>query len=286
MAWNGSNNPSVKRRPSSNTRKMSPCGTFLSRRNLGIIILLVAAILSTIIFFREDTIARSENTVAVKRKITKAKPNKSRAIVKDSKPTNIKKRKPSDDLFSQRAVARKQAFLSQAKTDSTLQFHMTNTPPSQMVFKTATEQALDVIFNTPVGSSPPPLIMLDIPRYELDKLGDILLQVEEYDKEDSDKIKERKLMVQRAKEEFKKFIDGGGQPRDFLDYYYNELQRCNLIWEESQRVAVEAARFEEPEIARELVEAINKKLSAEGIMPVQLRENLRNRLGLNRKESK
>ena len=131
--------------------------------------------------------------------------------------------------------------------------------------------------------------MLDIPRYELDKLGDILLQVDEYDKEDSDKVKERKLMVQRAKEEFKKFIDEGGKPRDFLDYYYNELQRCNLIWEESQRVAVEAARFEEPEIARELVEAINRKLATEGIMPVQLRENLRNRLGItgtNGKESK
>jgi hypothetical protein len=261
MAWNGSNNSSVKRSPLRNSKKKISCGTFLSRRNLGIITLLVAAIFSAIIFFIDDPITRSEDTVAVKRKIAKAKPIKSRTIVKDSKQSNIKKRKPSDDIFSQRAVARKDAFLRQAKTDPTLQFHMTNTPPSQMVFKTATEQALDVIFNTPVGSSPPPLIMLDIPRYELDKLGDILLQVDKYDKEDSDKVKERKLMVQRAKEEFKKFIDKGGKPRDFLDYYYNELQRCNLIWEESQRVAVEAARFEEPEIARELVEAINRKLA-------------------------
>lgn len=281
MAWNGSNNPSIKRKSSIRSKKESSCGTFLSRRNLGIIIFLIAAILSAIIFFRDDTITQSEDTIAVKRKITKAKPIRSRTIVKDSKQSNIKKRKPSDDIFSQRAVARKDAFLRQAKADPTLQFHMTNPPPSQMVFKTATEQALDVIFNTPVGSPPPPLIMLDIPRYELDKLGDILLQVDEYDKEDSDKVKERKLMVQRAKEEFKKFIDEGGKPRDFLDYYYNELQRCNLIWEESQRVAVEAARFEEPEIARELVETINRKLATEGIMPVQLRENLRNRLGIN-----
>lgn len=149
------------------------------------------------------------------------------------------------------------------------------TPSSNRVFKTGTEQVLSWIFTTDVGDMPPPLPKISI-RDEA-HIMEILDNHVAADEGDSERVKDAKDTVALAKEELRRFVDGGGKVQDFLEYWRGKLVLAHQERMECQRQVIAVAR-EEPEIALEYLEEINRRLDEKGIKRVKLPDKLMEKL--------
>lgn len=150
-------------------------------------------------------------------------------------------------------------------------------PATNRVFATGTEQVLSWIFTTRLGDAPPPLPEISI--HDEAHLAEILMAANTINDDDSESAKDAKEMVMLAKEELKKFIKEGGYIEDFLEYYRGELVQAHNEWRESQRQVMEVMR-EEPELAADFVEEVNKRLHDKGIKPVSTPPQLLEKYGV------
>lgn len=149
-------------------------------------------------------------------------------------------------------------------------FHMTNkTYNTKQYFRTSLEQSLNAIFNWQIGEEPPihPGV---IPEWEKKKLVEILLTTKKPDKDDSEQTIVNKEMVGLAKQELTKYIEEGGDPDDFIDYYYTELKKAYNRRQVTIELVKETISKESPENARDFFEAANNKLIEEGMKPIEL----------------
>ena len=181
-------------------------------------------------------------------------------------------------------VERREKFLAQLARDKKLQFHMTNIPEqAEATFKNPTEQVMDWIFNANVGpDAPPPLPMIS--GYELDDMPITLEQMSEIKEDDDETVIARKKMVDAAKAELKDYMARGGNARDFLQFYHQQLEHYHDLWIDATSKAEEVCRTEDPETARKFIDKTNKELAKKGILPIQVRKGLMKRIGLSTEE--
>ena len=153
------------------------------------------------------------------------------------------------------------------------------TPTTNTPFRTGIELSMARIFMTRVGFPPPPIHTTFLPIQDEAHLAEILIAGNPVIEGDSEEIKEAKATVELVKKEMIAYIKDGGHPEDFMAHYYNKLQTA---FQERRDSLKEIARvaIEEPEIAQEFYNTINKRLESKGITPIELTEKQKQRLGL------
>ena len=134
------------------------------------------------------------------------------------------------------------------------------------VFQTGTEQLMSWVFTTEPGDMPMPIP--NISKKDRDNIIAVLFSKNEIKETDSEKVKFCKEQVDAAKKEMIAYIKQGGDPDDFLQYYYHELRSCF----ETRREAIRQAQHlfdEDPELGRAFVEKVNEKFEKDGIKQIK-----------------
>ena len=134
------------------------------------------------------------------------------------------------------------------------------------VFKTGTEQLMSWICQITPGDMPMPIP--NISKKDRDNIIAVLFSKNEIRETDSEKVKFCKEQVDAAKKEMISYIKQGGDPDDFLQYYYQELRSCF----ETRREAIRQAQHlfdEDPELGRAFVEKVNEKFEKDGIKQIK-----------------
>ena len=190
---------------------------------------------------------------------------------------------PKDRKKTSLHVAR-QPVASTNRTEITQRQVVTNVavkteePEGGIQYRTCTEQILGWIFSCPVGNAPMPLP--NLPPKELEHLEEILATPNLPKETDDNFVKEQKEIIQQAKIEFRKFLDEGGKPRDFLNYYHDLLINYHDQFMDAQKSVLKAVREEDPEFAREYLIKVNAQLAEKGIKPITLSRKFSERIGI------
>lgn len=192
----------------------------------------------------------------------------------------VRARMKTASPYSLDQLRRKERDLEDLLRDKKMQFYATNkVDNSHQPFKTCTEQVLDWVFNTNVGDDPPPFVP-PMDAAEMANIGEILDRANEVLEDDTPEVADRKQMVERAKQELKAYIAQGGSPGEFLNYYYNELQKYYEMRLEASDAVRKFAKETDPETARKFLEKTNAELARKGIQPVMLSDRMKAKMGL------
>ena len=146
------------------------------------------------------------------------------------------------------------------------------------VFKNSTEQLLSMIFTCELGNTPPPLPR--ITNVTKEQLEAILASPNVVGEKDSAKVADAKRTVELAKKELKDYLDKGGDVNEFMAYYRGQLLQAHNLWKDEQVAMMKTCREEDPEVARAMLEATNKRLSEKGIKPIMMPPIYKKKLGL------
>ena len=137
-------------------------------------------------------------------------------------------------------------------------------PPgyTNRTFKTGVEQLMSWVFTAEVGDMPMPIPAIS--EEDRKQLAAILVSKNEIKEGDSERTILAKESVDYAKEEMRKFIKQGGDPDDFLQYYFNQLRHAFEFRNEAQQQYYDLQE-EDPELAEEFVREVNKSFDEKGI---------------------
>ena len=135
------------------------------------------------------------------------------------------------------------------------------------IFHSGTEQVMSWLFTCELGSMPMP--MPNLTPDERANLAAVLVSKNVILPADNDHVAYAKSQVDAAKREMVKYIKQGGDPDDFLRYYYEELNRafeyrCMAVEQ------IESVAEEDIDLAREVGQKINEKLASEGIKTINI----------------
>lgn len=145
--------------------------------------------------------------------------------------------------------------------------HAAETPSQKRAFRTGTEQLMSWIFTTELGAMPPPLPK--IPIHDEARMAEILTSPNPVLESDDDLARNAKESVQLVKKELVRFVEEGGAVNEFFEYYHGELVKAHNEWIDCQKSVIKVIR-EEPEIAHEYIDAVNKRLNDKGIRSVKI----------------
>ena len=129
-------------------------------------------------------------------------------------------------------------------------------------FKTGVEQLMSWVFTTEVGDMPMPIPAIG--DEDRKQLSTILLSKNEVKDGDSERTIFAKESVDYAKEEMRKFIEQGGDPDEFLQYYYSQLRHAFEFRNEAQQQYYDLQE-EDPKLAEEFAQEVNKSFDEKGI---------------------
>lgn len=132
-------------------------------------------------------------------------------------------------------------------------------------FKTGTEQLMSWVFSVTPGDMPMPIP--SISDEDRKNIAAILISKNEITEKDSEKAAFCKEQVDLAKKEMAKYIGDGGDPDDFLQYYFQELKLAFDKRNDAIR-QLQETNEEDPELAELMREAINKKFQEQGIREI------------------
>ena len=134
------------------------------------------------------------------------------------------------------------------------------------VFKTGTEQLMSWVFSVEPGEMPIPIP--NICDEDRQNLTAILISKNKITEKDDEKTAFCKEQVDLAKKEMAKYIGDGGDPDDFLQYYFRELK---LAFDKRNDAisTLQETQMEDPELAEQMREAINKKFEEQGIKAIE-----------------
>ena len=273
MAWNGSNGASTPRPTTPANSGLSP----VIKGAIAGFIVVVVAIAAFLFLTRSAPEASVEEPEAKPTQIADKGDQ-----VKKSAPLEEPEEDP--DAAKKRYYAERRAKLKKMTPEERLNFLFEEakarpidlTPSTNQAFRTGTEQVMSWIFNCELGRLPPPLP--PIPLHDRAHLAEILIADNPVFETDSENARQAKEAVKIAKEELIKYIKEGGEPDDFLDYYHGQLKLAHEEWMSSKRAIIESIKNDDPLIAKEFVEQVNKGLIEKGIKPVTVPKGLQQRL--------
>lgn len=132
-------------------------------------------------------------------------------------------------------------------------------------FKTGTEQLMSWVFSVQPGDMPIPIP--SIGEEDRKNLAAILISKNPISEKDDERTAFCKEQVDFAKKEMAKYIGDGGDPDDFLQYYFQELK---LAFDKRNDAIsqLQETNEDDPELAEQLREEINKKFEEEGIKKI------------------
>jgi len=144
-------------------------------------------------------------------------------------------------------------------------------------FRTGTEQILSWIFSTELGDMPPPVPKIS--NFDLVHMQEILDLNNEVTNGDDEKTIDAKRSVQAAKDELKKYLEKGGNPDEFLEYYRDELQSAYLERKTAQQEVMMVLQGE-PELASSFLKEVNNRLAKKGIKTIVISDRVQKRFGV------
>ena len=89
-----------------------------------------------------------------------------------------------------------------------------------------------------------------------------------------------KELVNQVKAELAKYLKEGGTTSGFLAYYVNELDSAFKEREMCKDMMMKSMKTDEPELAREMFNKFNERLSSKGIKPLTLTRRQKEYLGI------
>lgn len=139
-----------------------------------------------------------------------------------------------------------------------------NVPPgyTNRTFKTGVEQLMSWVFTVEVGDMPMPIP--PISEDDRQQLAVILVSKNEIKDDDSDMTAFSKEQVDFAKEEMRDFIKQGGDPDDFLQYYFDQLRHAFEFRNEAQQQYYDLLE-DDPDLAAEFAREVNRSFDVKGI---------------------
>lgn len=140
------------------------------------------------------------------------------------------------------------------------------------------EQLMLTVFETELGDMPP--MLPAIPAFDearFNKLVNLQTLPEEGDSEEALLSKE---LVNQVKAELSKYLKEGGTTSGFLAYYVNELDSAFKEREMCKNMVMKSMKTEDPELAREIFNKFNERLSTKGIKPLTLTRRQKEYLGI------
>lgn len=273
MAWNGS--CGYSKQP-----KKVPCkamgGVSLFH---GIIALVAIVVIGAVayLFVSNDTkpMVEKKQPKAEKKAIEVVEPETAEKVVEAKvEPKNVVPPKPRGPNLRDPKLSEEKRFDLYEKTLKEKEI-----PPetTNRLFRTGVEQVMAGLFSTEVGDMPPPLP--PISDFDFVHLKEILDIDNPVLKGDSDGGAEAKEIVAYAKQEFKKYIEKGGEPDDFLQFYHDELTQAYMKREAAYKQVLTVLK-EEPESALEYLSLVNATLRERGIKEVQVAPRTLARYGI------
>lgn len=176
-------------------------------------------------------------------------------------------------------AAWRDAKLTPEQRDAIYEKSLAETPlraaSTNRLFRSGLEQVMGWVFTTELGDLPPPLP--NIPDFDYVHLQEILELKNTPDRNDSERSAETKQIVDYAKQELKKYVEKGGDPQDFLQYYHDELKSAYQERKMVEEQVMQVLR-EEPELADDYVKKVNESLAKKGIKGVIIPERIRRRI--------
>lgn len=137
---------------------------------------------------------------------------------------------------------------------------------TNQVFTTCVEQVMSFLTMVEPGELPMPIPHLD--AEDRAELINALISKNEIKEGDSEKVAYAKESVGYLKKEMIKYIKGGGDPDDFLQYYSDQLHQANDTRDEVANMYHEIQETN-PEDAERFLEKANKLLEDKGIKVVE-----------------
>lgn len=222
---------------------------------IGIALIAVAACLAWLLLFRNADDVRVDNKEKpLDKQMASAAKNRPQGKVQYKKPP-----KTGDKLADALAA------VAAAEDALTIQPALkVKIPPgyTNRTFKTGVEQLMSWVFTTEVGDMPMPIPAIS--EDDRKQLAAILVSKNEVKEGDSERTVLAKESVDYAKEEMRKFIKQGGDPDDFLQYYFNQLRHAFEFRNEAQQQYYDLQE-EDPELAEEFAREVNKSFDEKGI---------------------
>ena len=277
MGWNGSNSNNwpypkdISRRNVKNIRGVSKLSLFF----IFLLSLVILFIILDFFFVEKETISYESRVVKKSTDKKRVVSNKAHTEKVKSQPIKEKNKNKTASIISGLSKAEKENLyfseLAKKKIDLS--------PRTNRIFRSGLEASIARIFMTVPGDPPPPPFTTVIPLRDEAHLEQILTSANPILESDTEQQKESKKMVELAKKELIKFINEGGNPEDFLNHYHSILRESFDLRRESAKSFMKVAR-EEPEIAQQYLNELNKNLSERGIKEIQLSDKQKERLGL------
>jgi len=152
-------------------------------------------------------------------------------------------------------------------------------PKKKSIYKTPLEQSLGILFTTKLGS-PPPMLPNITAISTPERLQKFLDTAMEYDKDAPAAVNENRIMMQQVKDELKRYLEEGGSPEGFVEFYQNELRVAHDEWKTAQKMLIEMSRGgEDPEVMRQFRDKANEILGKRGIKPLAVPPFVRASMG-------
>ena len=176
--------------------------------------------------------------------------------------------------------------MTPAQKDALVEKKLAETPIAEdstnRTYRTGLEQVIDWVFTTELGDVPPP--MPTISDFDLVHFQEIIELKNKANETDSEVTAEAKAVVDHVKAELKKYVDKGGDPQEFLEFYHSELQQAFSERQMAREQVLKVVKTE-PDIALDYLEKVNASLAEKGIKGIELGPRVMHRYGLTGKEN-
>ncbi len=272
MAWNQSTNKTRTAPRGKSTRKIATLAA------IGFLVVVLGCFVAVNYFSNQHEPETKRPHTAHKGIIMEVKPSFKPGVAREEPEIKVDRKKTELEKIRAKVKgmnADERALFAEemlAKRDIDLD------PKTNRPFMTSVELQMARIFTKQLGDTPPPP-MPPISSYEYIHLTKILISDNPVLPTDSEEWKEAKGIVEVAKKEMQKYIKEGGDPDDFINYYYglltdayNERMMCTR---ELMKTAIA-----EPEIASELYRRYNERLASKGIKQIELPQHIKEKYSI------
>ena len=264
MAWNGSSGSSGHRSPS--TAKSS---RHLPWRGALVLAVLVALGCVLLLFFiRDNKISSVSSNVE---ELDKSGANVKTPIAKTPLKSESPDPSPKRKVYSSPPKSVEEAIARIDEGHEPLKTTLVKIPEAykHRTFSTGFEQLISWVFHTEPGDMPMPIPPLT--DQDRENMASILLSKNEILEGDDEETANAKKVVDIVKQDMVKYVKEGGDPEDFLSFYYGELRKAFEKRNEAERMFEEMKEEDGPEMANEFARKINKAFATEGIKPIYIK---------------
>lgn len=232
---------------------------------LAALVVLVGAGIAAYFLLSPTGTDKNDTAESRSKKIAKVKPSSAKADSTRDNSASVKTASNRNEV----AASLSATNLVSGATNTT---ETAKPPRPKRIFRNPTESILWHIFSTELGDAPP--LVPQIPTKDMANIKKIIENGFTLDADDTEASKRMKMVVENAKAQLKIFLDEGGDAREFVSYYRNELDKAHKERIEALRMLTQFAREDDVEIALQFADKVNEQFKKRGIKGIELPERL------------